>query len=222
MSGVLRVLTLVTQLPTRTGSQLFRECAAHRPHRNKLPRKPQVTKPHKRFIYWDECRPVELAARGTVPVGTFLSLFSGGTLEITVSQSFQNGNAETRWRRGAAMTAKEEGLWDPVPCMPGTGLAPVSHEDIRHMKSRVRRFPARAPVPDGPGGGEFATVPECGESFCRWLVFDAGSFASAVVERPLRQLPGRALPPLPEELQLVGEQTEDEAADVEVVQVTYF
>ena len=34
----------------------------------------QLLRPGMRFIYWDEYRPVEFAARGAVPVGSFLSL----------------------------------------------------------------------------------------------------------------------------------------------------
>ena len=60
----------------------------------------------KRFLYWDDYRPVEYAATGTVPVPTFLSLFQGYFFEVTVSQSFHDGNPDLRWTRGAAMTAK--------------------------------------------------------------------------------------------------------------------
>ena len=154
-----------------------------------------ISKEQKRFIYWDEYRPVEFAARGTVPVGTFLSLFSGCALELTVSQSFNNGNADMRWKRGAAMTAKEEGLWDPVPPLPG--LVPVTKEDIKHMQSRVHQFFARVAVPRVEGADEFAEVPDCKESFSRWLVLEATMSANRFVERPLPRLAGRALPPLP-------------------------
>ena len=148
-------------------------------------------KKRKRFIYWDEYRPVEFAARGTVPVGTFLSLFGGGSLEIQVSQSFQDGNAELQWKRGAAMTAKDDGLWDPVP--PLAGLVPVTREDIRHMQSRVVQFHASAPLQPTA----LATVPKCKESFCRWLVVEAAAFASRAVAAPPPRLAGRALPQLP-------------------------
>ena len=62
----------------------------------------------KRFLYWDDYRPVEYAATGTVDVPTFLSLFQSAFVEIKVSQSFQDGNSVMKWRRGAAMTAKLE------------------------------------------------------------------------------------------------------------------
>ena len=172
------------------------ENIVHRPGETASMALANISKGNKRFIYWDEARPVELAARGTVPVGSFLSLFSGGALELTISQSFNNGNAEIRWQRGAAMTAKEEGLWDPVPSLPG--VVPVSKEDIRHMQSRVHQFVVTAPVPRETLGGDFAEVPECRESFCRWLVLESTAYAYQAVERPLRHLSGRALPPMPQ------------------------
>lgn len=97
----------------------------------------------KRFIYWDDYRPVEYALSvggkdTTVPVSTFLSLFQGEPFEIAVSQSFQDGNEDVQWQRGAVMTAKEEGLWTPA--------GNVTAEDIRHMQSRVLLFRAAAKV----------------------------------------------------------------------------
>ena len=161
----------------------------HRPGEKGSMALANLMKETKRSIYWDEVRPVELAARGAVPVAQFLSLFSGGAMEVTVSQSFNDGNGECRWRRGAAMTAKAEGLWDQLPLVPG--LMPVTGEDIKHMKTRVREFHAAASVT-----GEFADVPQCGASFCRWLLVDAASFANGSPEKPLRKLAGKALPSL--------------------------
>ena len=165
----------------------------HRPGEKASMALANVSKPCKRFIYWDEYRPVEYAAKGTVPVGTFLSLFSGGALEVTVSQSFQNGNAELVWKHGAVMTAKEEGLWEPVPALPG--FTPVTREDIKHMQSRVRQFPARVPVSEGA----MTDTPMCKESLCRWLLLESARYAYSVVEQPLRQLRGRAMPACPHE-----------------------
>ena len=48
------------------------------------------------------------------------------------------------------MTAKEEGLWDPIP--PLTGLVQVTKEGIKHVKSRVHQFYAKvalAPSSEG-------------------------------------------------------------------------
>ena len=164
----------------------------HRPGEKATMALANVTKARKRFIFWDEYRPVELAARGSVPVGTFLSLFGGAPLEIQVSQSFNDGNAELIWRKGAAMTAKEEGLWDALPSLPG--LTPVTREDIRHMQSRVEQFHATVPVPPG----SLAAIPDCKETWCRWLVADAATFATRSVERPVRVLAGRPPPRLPD------------------------
>ena len=110
------------------------------------------------------------------------------------------------------MTAKEEGLWDPIPPLPGSGLSPISKEDIRHMQSRVTQFHARAPVPTDA----MVDVPDCCESFARWLLVDAANFATATVERPVRRLRGRALPPLP------AAPNEATAENDDVVSVTYF
>ena len=180
----------------------------HRPSEKASMALANITKRGKRFTFLDEYRQVEFAARGNVPVGTFLSLFGGASLEIQVSQSFQNGNAEILWRRGAAMTANEEGLWDPVPPLPG--LVQVTKEDIRHMQTRVFQFRASVPVPEVV----LAPVPECAESFCRWLVVESASYASAHVHRPLQQLVGRALPVLsrmpPETQQAAADQEESE------------
>ena len=86
----------------------------------------------KRFIFWDDFRPVEFAHKETIPVGTFLSLFIGKDTEIQVSQSFNDGNLDVTWRRGVVMTAKEEGLWLPTSKVPA--------EDVRHLKNRVQEF----------------------------------------------------------------------------------
>ena len=165
----------------------------HRPGEKASMALANITKKSKRFIFWDEYRPVEYAARGTVPVGTFLSLFGNASLEIQVSQSFQNGNAEIHWKHGAAMTAKEEGLWDLITPLPG--LVPVTEEDIKHMQSRVHQFNAAAALQTGA----LLTVPACKGTFCRWLVIDAALFAVGAVQRPICCLQGWAPPELPEE-----------------------
>lgn len=164
---------------------------AHRPGEKATMALANITKSNKRFIFWDEYRPVEFAARGSVPVGSFLSLFGGTPLEIQVSQSFHDGNGELIWTRGAAMTAKEEGLWDTIPALPG--LTPVGKEDIRHMQSRVQQFLATGTII----GESLASVPDCQETWCRWVVADSADAAVGSVERPLRVLTGRAPPSLP-------------------------
>eukprot|EP00973_Karenia_brevis_P081505 11297974-Karenia_brevis.AAC.1 len=66
----------------------------------------------KKFLMWDDYRPVEYGQEA-VPVATFLSLFTGQPFEVQMSQSFNDGNADFEWRRGAVMTAKEKDLWLP-------------------------------------------------------------------------------------------------------------
>ena len=90
------------------------------------------------------------------------------------------------------MTAKADGLWDPVPPLPG--LMPVTSEDISHMKSRVTQFEVLVPVP----GGRLAKVPECKKIFCRWLVADATELANGNPEHGLElpRLKSRAVPAL--------------------------
>eukprot|EP00973_Karenia_brevis_P061824 8597408-Karenia_brevis.AAC.1 len=68
----------------------------------------------KRFIFWDDYRPVDYAAEKTIPVSLFLSLFIGQHTEIQASQSFNDGNKDIRWQRGVVFTAKQNGLWDPT------------------------------------------------------------------------------------------------------------
>lgn len=90
----------------------------------------------KRFIFWDDFRPVEFAHEKTVPVSLFLSLFIGKSTEIQVSQSFNDGNKDVKWNRGVVFTAKQEGLWQST--------SRISEEDIGHMRNRVREFVFRS------------------------------------------------------------------------------
>ena len=53
------------------------------------------------------------------------------------------------------MTAKEDGLWQPM------GI--VSSEDVRRMQSRVVQFTARCVIPMA----DFVQVPTCKESWAR-------------------------------------------------------
>lgn len=127
----------------------------------------------KRFVYLDDYRPVEFAAvRGrkapTIPVVTFLKWVSGQSFEVQVSQSFQNGNADTRWKRGMVITAKDEGLWS---LMDG-----VTAEDVRHMQSRVEMFVASVVLPRQ----SLVDVPLCRESWAKWVISSSRAFASRV------------------------------------------
>ena len=82
-------------------------------------------------MYLDEYRPVKFAAlprkAPTIPAVTFLTLLGGQFLEVWVPQSFTDGNADIRWRKGAAITATSQGLWEP--------MGHVQAEDIRQAET---------------------------------------------------------------------------------------
>ena len=145
----------------------------------------------KRFIFFDDYPPVEYAAlpreNPTVAVTTFLAMFQRQPFDVQVSQSFNDGHPELVWKRGAAMTAKEYGLWEPI------GL--VSREDIRHMQSRVMQFRATVSMPHE----DLAEVPNCAHSFARWLVVDSAAYAANHALRVSPGIRGAVLPLLPDE-----------------------
>ena len=121
------------------------------------------------------------ARQPTVPAVTFLKLFSGQPLEIQVSQSLNSGKKGIRWARGAALTAKAEGLW--------TLRGPVSAEDVRHVQNRVWQFDASSALPDD----SLKAVPKCKVSFCEWLLVSSERFAGRPVRVAL-QIPEDAEP----------------------------
>ena len=127
----------------------------------------------KRFILWDDYRPVAYG-RETVHVSTFLSLFTGLPFEVQVSQSFTDGNEDFMWKRGAVLTAKEEGLW-----VPSGG---VTDEDVRHMQSRVEIFRCAAQVPS------MRSVDPCAACMCRWIAEGAGAYDAAALLNGARAL----------------------------------
>lgn len=125
----------------------------------------------KRLLYLDDYRPVEYALAtdkrpATIPVVTFLKLAGGQRFEVQVSQSFQNGNIDMQWTRGAIMTAKDDGLWCPA--------GNVTSEDIRHMQSRVEQFRATEQLPSAT----LRDVPLCKESWASWVVTGSVAFAA--------------------------------------------
>jgi hypothetical protein len=125
----------------------------------------------KRFLLWDDYRPVEYAQR-TVPVNTFLSLFTGHAFEVQASQSFQDGNLDFEWRRGAVVTAKEVDLWQP--------FGSVSAEDVRHMQSRVHVFHCTAAVP------QLQQVEPCDVHLALWVQRESAAADTAAALQSAR------------------------------------
>ena len=153
-----------------------------------------------RYIYWDDFRPVEYAAipesNPTVPVMDFLAMFQGQAFKPQVTQTFNNGHPTVIWKKGALMTAKSEGLWDP--------MRNVTAEEIDHMKARVDIFPATHVV--GTKADDFTPSPACPNPWCRWVVSDSIAYASRQGPRSLgglgKRLQPLALPGLPAEASL--------------------
>ena len=132
----------------------------------------------KRFIFWDDYRPVEFAHEKTVPVSAFLSLFIGKHSEIQISQAFSDGNEDVQWKRGVAFTAKMEGLWEPT--------RKVSLEDIKHMRNRCMEFVFSAVMPDGA----LKEVESCASCMCRWIVRGAAALDAQAGLQPLLPIVG--------------------------------
>ncbi|CAK0814602.1 unnamed protein product, partial [Prorocentrum cordatum] len=131
----------------------------------------------KRFIFWDDFRPVEFAHEKTVPVSLFLSLFVGQHTEIQVSQSFNDGNKDVCWNHGAVFTGKLEGLWETTN--------KVGAEDIRHMQNRARQFPFTSVLSDG----SLKDVLSCAPCTTAWIVREAAKFDAVGVFRPAPAAP---------------------------------
>ncbi|CAK0825254.1 unnamed protein product [Prorocentrum cordatum] len=134
----------------------------------------------KRFIFWDDFRPVEFAHEKTVPVSLFLSLFVGQHTEIQISQSFNDGNKDVCWNHGAVFTGKLEGLWETTN--------KVGAEDIRHMQNRVRQFPFTSVLSDG----SLQDVLSCAPCMTAWIVREAAKFDAVGVFRPAPAAPAAA------------------------------
>jgi hypothetical protein len=110
----------------------------------------------KRFLFWDDFRPVEYAHEKTVTVSTFLSLFIGKHAEIQVSQSFSDGNIDVQWQRGCVFTAKKLGLW--------AATKNVSDEDVRHLRNRVEEFEFTEVV------SALHDVESCAPCMAKWII----------------------------------------------------
>lgn len=159
----------------------------------------------KRFLFFDDYRPVEYAAlprdNPTISVTTFLAMFCGQPFDVQVSQSFNDGHPEVTWRRGVAMTAKDEDLWYP--------MGKVTREDIRHMQSRVVQFVATEQL----APEQFATTPKCAESWARWVVADSAAFAGRSMLRAPPRVRARHVPNLP----ILSAGATDESGDAATV-----
>lgn len=134
----------------------------------------------KRFILWDDFRPVEFAHEKTVPASLFLSLFVGQHTEIQVSQSFNDGNKDVCWKHGVVFTGKLEGLWEATKN--------VSVEDVRHMQNRVKQFQFTSVLADG----SLHDVTSCAPCMAAWIVREAAKFDAAGVFRPALAAPPAA------------------------------
>ena len=127
----------------------------------------------KRFIFWDDFRPVEFAHEKTVPVSLFLSLFVGQYTEIQVSQSFNDGNKDVFWNRGVVFTGKQEGLWATTQR--------VSAEDVRHMRNRVEEHVLTEVLPEG----SLHDVQSCAHCMAKWIVEGAAAHDAAAAVQPV-------------------------------------
>lgn len=126
----------------------------------------------RRFIFWDDYRPVEYASSPkdkapTVSTETFLSLFQGEFFEVQASQAFNDGNPDVKWNRGAVITAKANGLWEPNPAQG------VSEEDVKHMQSRVLQFQCVAQLQ------RLDWVDPCPCCMARWIFEEANAADAA-------------------------------------------
>lgn len=112
---------------------------------------------NKRFVLWDEFEPVAYAAAGVIPKPQFLKAFTGQKFEVQVSQSNNDGNADFRWSRGAVFTSKGGvEIWKAI--------APITDEDVRHMRERVQEFQCVQAIQQRPGG-----VPRCKHCLASWI-----------------------------------------------------
>ena len=130
----------------------------------------------KRFVFWDDFRPVEYAEAGVVPVATFLSAFNGDPFEVRVPQNTHDGNVDFSWNRGVLFTGKTQGLWSPSQG--------VSQEDIQHLRSRVVEFAFTRRLE------QTKPIAKCAVCMCRWIVNGAAAHdVNRVIAAPVLALP---------------------------------
>ena len=128
----------------------------------------------KRFVFWDEANPVEMADKGVLSITTFKAAFGGKFFEIQRSQSFHDGNKDWRWQRGCVFTNKAKGLWDTTER--------VSSEDVAHLKSRVECFPCTHLVV--PEGSAPVITAQCSIHMSKWIRDGAAAYDAAQLIQP--------------------------------------
>ena len=93
---------------------------------------------------------------------------------MQMSQSFNDGNEDFEWRRGAVMTAKENNLWVP--------MGGVDAEDVEHMQSRVEVFHVKAKLRNLK---DTSVCPHC---MCKWICEGAAAYDNRSVTQPMLPL----------------------------------
>jgi len=91
--------------------------------------------------------------------------------EVQVSQSFNDGNIDFELRRGAVVTAKEEGLW--------TATSRVMDKDVRPIQSRFEVFRCTAVVP------KMKDVDPCPCHMARWIRDGAAAHDARAALQPV-------------------------------------
>jgi len=105
-------------------------------------------------------------------VTTWLALLGRNYFELAVSQGFHDGNLDMKWTKGIAITAKREELWDPI--------APVTREDIHHIRNRLIQFEATAVILKQ----DQRPITPCATEWCRMIIAGSLAFASRMHRQP--------------------------------------
>ena len=98
-----------------------------------------------------------------------------------MSQIFNDGNVDLEWRRGAVVTATEEGLWTP--------RCGASEEDIQHLQSRFLVFRCAAAV------GATRDVTPCPAHLARWVRDLSAAHDARLALQPVLPLASQPAPP---------------------------
>lgn len=82
-------------------------------------------------------------------------------------EAFHDGNFDIEWKRGVVFTAKEDGLWTPIP--------KVSAEDIHHIRNRVMEFRFQHAF----SSENLKDVTSCAPCMARWICDGAAAHDAA-------------------------------------------